>query len=87
MGRAYSFEQRRQALLKTKAGPADKVAMALAALPALAVLIPLFIFLDNVIFIKIIGTFVGVIIYVIVHNKIRKSVFKHYYAKNLKGTN
>ena len=82
----YSIEQRRQAYLKTKAGPADKVAMVLAALPALVVLIPLFIFLDNVIIIKIIGTIVGVIIDVIIYNKISRPIFKHFYAKNLKGS-
>jgi hypothetical protein len=81
MGSAYSFEQRRQALLKTKAGAADKVAMALAALPALIIVIPLLVFIDNVIIVKIIGTFVGVIIYVVVYSKIRKPIFKHYYKK------
>lgn len=82
----YSVEQRRQAYLKTKAGPADKVAMVLAALPALVVLIPLFIFLDNIIIIKIIGTIVGVIVYFILYSKIGRPIFKYFYAKNLKGS-
>ena len=86
MGNAYTIAQRRKAYLRTKAGPADKVAMALSALPALVVLVPLFIFFDNVIIIKIIGTIVGVIIYVIVHKKICRPIFKHYYANNLKGS-
>ena len=86
MGNAYTIAQRRKAYLRTKAGPADKVAMALSALPALVVLMPLFIFFDNVIIIKIIGIIVGVILYVIVHKKICKPIFKHYYAKNLKGS-
>lgn len=83
MNSAYTFEQRRRAYLKTKAGSADKVAIALAALPALVVLIPLLIFLDNVIFVKIIGTVVGVILYLVVYGKISRPIFKHYYKKNL----
>ena len=79
----YSFDQRRMAYLKTKAGPADKVAIALAVLPALVVLIPLLIFLDNVIFIKVIGIVVGVILYLVVYGKISRPIFKHYYKKNL----
>ena len=55
MGNAYTIAQRRKAYLRTKAGSADKVAMALSALPALVVLVPLFIFFDNVIIIKIIA--------------------------------
>ena len=50
--------------------------MALAALPALIIVIPLHVFIDNVIIVKIIGTFVDVIIYVVVYSKIRKPIFK-----------
>ena len=84
MENTYSFEQRRMAYLKTEAGPADKVAMVLAILPALVIVVPLFIFIDNIIIVKIIGTFIGVIIYLIVYNRIRKPIFKCYYVKNLK---
>ena len=59
MENTYSFEQRRMAYLKTEAGPADKVAMVLAILPALVIVVPLFIFIDNIIIVKIIGTFIG----------------------------
>lgn len=82
----YSFEQRRIAYLKTKAGCADKVAMVLATLPALAVVFPLILVSDIVIIVKIIATVIGIFLSGFVYGKIQKPIFKHYYAKNLKGS-
>lgn len=84
MSSAYTFEQRRSAYLKTKAGPADTVTTVLAMLPAAMSLIPFFVYVDNVVIGKLVGTFVGVIIDVIVYGLIRKPVFRFFYAKNLK---
>ena len=83
MNGTYSFDQRRMAYLKTKAGPADKVAITLAVLSALTVLLPLMIFIDNVIIVKIIGTILAVIVYAVVYGKISRPIFKCYYKKNL----
>jgi hypothetical protein len=85
MGSAYTFEQRRMAYLKTKAGSADTVTTVLAILPAAMTLIPFFVYVDNIIIGKLVSTFVGVIIYVIVYSLIRKPVFRFFYAKNLKA--
>ena len=80
----YSFEQMRMAYLKTKAGPAEKVAMVLTLLIVLSVVLPLVLAFDiNAIFTKIIGTFFAIIVYALIHGKIRKPVFRHYYKKNL----
>ena len=84
MEKKYSFEQRRQAYLKTKAGSADTVTTVLAILPAALVLLPLFVYVDNIVIGKVVGTFAGVIVYVIVYSLIQRPVFRHYYAKNLK---
>ena len=80
----YSFEQMRMAYLKTKAGPAEKVAIGIAIAIAIIIVSPILIFF-NVIVARIIGTLVGVVIYVIVFGKIRKTIMKCYYAKNLKA--
>ena len=84
MEKKYSFEQRRQAYLKAKAGPADTVTSVLALLPGLLVIVPLCIYVDNIVISKLIGTPVVVTICVIVHGLIRKPIFRYYYAKYLK---
>jgi hypothetical protein len=85
MSSSYTFEQRRLAYLKTKAGSADTVTIVLALLPAALALLPLFVYVDNIVIGKVVGTFVGVIVYVIVYSLIQRPVFRFFYAKNLKA--
>ena len=85
MSSAYTFEQRRLAYLKTKASPADTVTTVLALLPAVMTLVPFFIYVDNIIIGKLVSTFLGVIVYVIVYSLIQRPVFRFFYSKNLKA--